>query len=411
VSTLPIAADPLLAWRTRFPSVEGVLHFASHTLGAMPAEAEASLVEYATAWGSRGVRAWEEKWMAVPAEVAGSVERLIQAEPGSISLHPNVTVAHAVALSCLEFAPGRDRVVCTAEDFPSELYLYEGLVRRGATIVRVPAREGRRIDEADIIAAIDERTALVAVSQVLFRTSQLLSLEPVLARTRAVGAISMVDAYQAVGIVDVDVRALAPDFLTGGSIKWLCGGPGTGYLYVSPRVHTRLHPALTGWFAHENPFAFDSGPQRLHEGERRFWNGTPCIPAYCAAKPGFGIAAEIGGEALRDKSLRLTGRLLALADEFGLPVGSPREDAKRGGTVCLDVPNAEKVCARLLASDVLLDFRPGVGIRLAHDRERLHRRSRRFHGSLSRGCGCAWRVRPQCRRSTAPSPPRSGRAP
>lgn len=365
MSTPPVATDPLLAWRARFPSVEGVLHFASHTLGAMPAEAEAALVEYAAAWGQRGVRAWEERWMAVPAEVSGSVERLIQAEPGSVSLHPNVTVAQAVALSCLEFGPGRDRVVCTAEDFPSELYLYEGLARRGAEIVRVPARDGRRVDEADLHAAIDERTALVAVSHVLFRTSQLLDLKPVLARAHAVGAITMVDAYQSVGVVDVNVRELAPDFLTGGSIKWLCGGPGTGYLYVNPRVHAQLHPALTGWFAHEQPFAFDSGPQRLHGGERRFWNGTPCIPAYCAARPGFGIAAEIGGEAIREKSLRLTGRILALADEFGFRVGSPREESRRGGTVCLDVPNAEKVCARLLAEDVLLDYRPGVGIRLA----------------------------------------------
>lgn len=365
MSTLPVTADPLLAWRARFPSVEGVLHFASHTLGAMPAEAESALVEYATAWGQRGIRAWEEKWMQVPGEVAGSVEQLIQAEPGSVSLHANVTMAQAVALSCLEFAPARNRVVCSAEDFPSVLYLYEGLVRRGAELVRVPARDGRRIEEADLIAAIDERTALVAVSHVLFRTSQLLDAAPLVAKARAVGAISMLDAYQSVGIVDVDVSALQPDFLTGGSIKWLCGGPGTGYLYVNPRVHARLHPALTGWFAHEQPFAFDPGPQRLHAGERRFWNGTPCIPAYCAARPGFAIAAEIGGEALREKSLRQTGRLLALADEYGLTVGSPREGARRGGTVCLDVPNAEQVCARLLADDVLLDFRPGVGIRLA----------------------------------------------
>jgi kynureninase len=365
MSTLPVAADPLLAWRARFPSVEGVLHFASHTLGAMPAEAESALVEFTTAWGQRGIRAWEEKWMGVPAEVAGSVEQLIQAEPGSVSLHANVTMAQAVALSCLEFAPGRNRVVCTAEDFPSVLYLYEGLVRRGAELVRVPAREGRRIEEADLVAAIDERTALVAVSHVLFRSSQLLDAAPVVARARAVGAISMLDAYQSVGTVDVDVSALEPDFLTGGSIKWLCGGPGTGYLYVNPRVHARLHPALTGWFAHEQPFAFDPGPQRLHAGERRFWNGTPCIPAYCAARPGFAIAAEIGGEALREKSLRQTARLLALADEYGFTVGSPREAARRGGTVCLDVPNAEQVCARLLADDVLLDFRPGVGIRLA----------------------------------------------
>jgi kynureninase len=361
----PAALDPLLAWRARFPSVESQLHFASHTLGAMPAEAEAALIEYTSAWSGRGIRAWEERWMRVPGELTATLEQLLQAEPGSISLHGNVTMAQAVALSCLEFKPPRNRVVCTAEDFPSVLYLYEGLERRGAELVHVGARDGRRIDEADILAAIDERTALVTTSHVLFRTAQLLDLAPVAAKAREVGALSMIDAYQSVGIVDVDVQALAPDFLTGGSIKWLCGGPGTGYLYVSPRVHAKLHPAITGWFGHEAPFAFESGPTRLHAGERRFWNGTPCIPAYCAAKPGAAIAAEIGGEALREKSLRLTGRILALADEHGLKVGSPREAAKRGGTVCLDVPNAEKVCARLLADDVLLDFRPGVGIRLA----------------------------------------------
>lgn len=365
MSTPSVSTDPLLAWRARFPSVEGVLHFASHTLGAMPAEVEEGLVEYAAAWSSRGVRAWEERWVRIPGEVSGAIERLIQAGPGSVSLHPNVTVAQAVAFSCLEFTPARNRVVCTAEDFPSELYLYEGLARRGAEIVRVPAREGRRVDEADLLAAIDERTAVVAVSHVLFRTSQRLDLAPVIERARAMGALSMVDAYQSVGVLDVDVRTLAPDFLTGGSIKWLCGGPGTGYLYVNPALQTRLHPALTGWFAHEAPFAFDSGPQRLHAGERRFWNGTPCLPAYVAARPGFTIAAEIGGEAIREKSLRLTGRILALADEHGFKVGSPREDARRGGTVCLDLPNAEAVCQRLLAEDVLLDFRPGVGIRLA----------------------------------------------
>ena len=365
MSSSPIVSDPLLAWRTRFPSVEGVLHFASHTLGAMPAEAEAALAEYAATWGGRGIRAWEERWMGVPAEVAESLEQLIQAAPGSISLHPNVTLAQAVALSCLEFTPERNRVVCTDEDFPSVLNLYEGLERRGAEIVRVPPRVGRRMEEADLVAAIDERTALVAVSHVLFRTAQLLNLDTVLAHARAVGALSLVDAYQSVGIVDVDVRALDPDFLTGGSIKWLCGGPGTGYLYVAPRIHARLHPAITGWFAHEDPFAFDPGPQRLHAGERRFWNGTPCIPAYCASRPGIAIATEIGGEALREKSLRLTGRILELADENGFTVGSPREEARRGGSVCLDVSNADRVCARLLASDVLLDFRPGVGLRLA----------------------------------------------
>ncbi len=365
MSTVPAQSDPLLAFRRFFPTVERTLHFASHTLGAMPAEVEDALVEYAHTWRDRGIRAWEEKWMAVPAQVAGSLERLIHADPGSVSLHPNVTVAEAIALSCVDFTPQRDEVVCTAEDFPSVLYLYEGLERRGAKLVRVVAQEGRRIAETDIVAAINERTAVVAISAVMFRTSQLLDLTPILRRAREVGALTLIDAYQTVGVVEVDVQALGIDMLVGGSVKWLCGGPGTGYLYVAPRLHATLRPALTGWFGHEQPFAFDAGPQQLHGGERRFWNGTPSIPSYLAARPGFALVAEIGGTAIRAKSLRLTGRMLQLAAEYGFKVVSPLEPERRGGSVCLDIPHADRVCAKMLASDVLLDFRPGVGLRLA----------------------------------------------
>jgi kynureninase len=163
----------------------------------------------------------------------------------------------------------------------------------------------------------------------------------------------------------IDVQALGLDLLTGGSVKWLCGGPGAGYLYASPRARARLEPAITGWMAHERPFDFDSGPVRRDPGARHFWTGTPAIPAFVAAQSGYEIVARIGVDAIRAKSLRQTGRMIALADAFGLPVGSPREAEKRGGTVVLDVPHAEAACAALLAGDVLLDFRPGVGLRLA----------------------------------------------
>lgn len=359
------ARDPLLEWRARFPSLEGVLHFASHTLGAMPAQAAEDLAAYAHTWGGRGIRAWEERWMALPAEVAGSLETLLRAPKGSVSLHPNVTVAQAVALSCVDFTPARPRLVCTDEDFPSVLYLYDGLARRGAEVVRVRARDGRRIAEEDLVAAVDERTAVVAFSSVLFRTAQVLDAAPIVRRAREAGALSMLDAYQGAGTLEMDLGTLDPDLATGGSVKWLCGGPGTGWLYVRPALASRLVPALTGWFAHEHPFAFDPGPTRLHAGERRFWNGTPCIPAYAAARAGFATAAAIGAPAIREKSLRQTARILALADEYGLRVGSPREPHRRGGTVCLDVPEAARACAALLAQDVLLDHRPGVGLRLA----------------------------------------------
>jgi kynureninase len=331
----------------------------------MPRGVEEALRQYAQIWKARGIRAWEESWMAVPAEVAAVVEHLIGAEAGSVSLHPNVTLAHATVLSAIDFAPPRNRLVCTDEDFPSILYLIEGLARRGVEVVRVPARGGRRIDEADVAAAIDERTAVVAVSHVLFRTSQLLDLAPIVRRAREAGALTLVDAYQAVGTVPVDVRALGVDLLAGGSVKWLCGGPGTAFLYAAPRVASRLEPALTGWFAHERPFDFDPGPMRWDAGPRRFWGGTPGIASFVAARPGFETVARIGVEAIRAKSLRLTRRMIDWADEFGWRLGSPRDDARRGGTVCLDVPEAERVCQALLAADVLLDHRPGVGLRLA----------------------------------------------
>ncbi len=369
------APDPLLAWREEFPTLATTLHFASHMLGAMPRGAEEALRHYAETWRTRGIRAWEEEWFTLPLETADELAAILGAEPGTVTMFENVTTAQAVALSAIEFRPGRDRFVCTAEDFPSVLYLYEGLARRGARIERVAARPDpetgttrggpRHVAVEDVVAAIDPCTAVVALSHVLFRTAEALDLAPVVRRAHEVGALVMVDAYQSVGTVPVDVTALDLDLVTGGSVKWLCGGPGAGWLYASPKVRGRLEPAITGWFAHENPFSFDTGPTRRDAGPRRFYTGTTGIPSYAAARPGYRIVRAIGVGAIRAKSLRLTQRMIALADEHGFGVVSPRDPARRGGTVCLDVPRADEVCHALLERDVLLDHRPGVGLRLA----------------------------------------------
>jgi kynureninase len=364
-ATATARVDRLVEWRTEFPTVESTLYFVSHSLGAMPRAVEEELRRYAQTWKARGIRAWEEGWFALPTQIGDIVGGIFNAELGTVSMHENVTVAEAIALSAVDFKAPRNRLVCTAEDFPSLLYLYEGLARRGAEIVRIAAHAGRRIEESDVIAAIDERTAVVALSHVLFRSSQIVDLEPIARRAREAGALTLIDAYQSVGTVPVDVRALGVDMLTGGSVKWLCGGPGAGYLYVSPRLRTRLEPAITGWLAHERPFDFDSGPTQRDPGARRFWTGTPGLPGFIAARSGYEIVARIGADAIRAKSLHQTARLIALADEYGLTVSSPREAARRGGTVVLDVPGAEAACQALLAGDVLLDFRPGVGLRLA----------------------------------------------
>lgn len=355
--------DPLLEWRREFPTLEHKLHFVSHSLGAMPRGVEASLARYAEEWRTHGIRAWD-RWIDVPVELGNVLAGILGAEAGTISMHENVTTAQAIALSAVAFERPRDRLVCTDQDFPSELYLYEGLERRGVAVTRVPSDAAFHIDEADVVAAIDERTAVVALSLVLFRSSQILDVTRIVERAHAMGALVMIDAYQAVGTVPFDVAGTGVDLVTGGSIKWLCGGPGASWLYVAPRVRERLAPAFTGWFAHENPFAFDSGPVRLDRGARRFWTGTPGIPGFLAARPGCEIVARIGVDAIRQKSLRQTARMIQWADELGFRLVSPR-DPTRGGTVVLDVPHAQRVCEALLASDVLLDFRPGVGLRLA----------------------------------------------
>jgi kynureninase len=357
--------DRLIDWRPEFPTVEAALHFISHSLGAMPRGAEESLRRYADAWKARSIRAWEEQWFELPETFGNTLAGIIGGQRGSVSVHPSTTLAEAVALSALEITAPRKRLVCTAEDFPSMLYLYEELARRGVEVVRVPARGHHQMHEEDVIAAVDERTAVVAISHVLFRTSQVLDVASVVRRAHEVGALVLLDSYQAVGTLPVDVSALEVDWLAGGTIKWLCGGPGVGYLYTSPRLSSGLRPALTGWMAHERPFDFDPGPMRWSEGPRRYQTGTPAIPALLAAGPGAEIVAQIGVSAIREKSLRLTERMIGWADEYGFEVVSPREAARRGGTVVLNVPNAEAVCRALLASDLLLDHRPGVGIRLA----------------------------------------------
>ena len=358
-------SDPLLEWRREFPTVETTLHFVSHSLGAMPRGVEEALARYAQQWKMLGIRAWETDWFELPTRAGNLLAGLLNAAPGSVSMHENVAVAQSVALSTIDFKPPRNRLVCTAEDFPSELYLYQGLTRRGAEVVQVPARAGRRIEAADVAGRIDERTAVVAVSHVMFRTAQILDVRPIFEAAHAAGAVSLLDAYQSVGTVPVDVQALGADFLTGGSVKWLCGGPGAGYLYARPAHAASVRPALTGWLAHDNPFEFDSGEMRWHAGARRFWTGTPGIPSFAAAMCGYQIIAAIGIPAIREKSLRQTERMIQLADEFGMRLVSPRLANERGGTVGLDVPHAGAVCAALLAGDVLLDFRPGVGLRLA----------------------------------------------
>lgn len=357
--------DELLSWRPEFPILAHTTYLVSHSLGAMPRRASAALQEYADVWATRGVRAWEEGWWEMPITVGDVIGAIIGAGPGDVAMHANVSTCQSLVASCFDWRGPRNTIVSDGLNFPSNEYIYHGLERLGARVCRVASPDGIGIPLQALLAAIDERTQLVSVSHVAFRSSHRLDLAPIVERAHAVGALVIADLYQSAGTVPVDVRALGLDFATGGSVKWLCGGPGAAYLYVRPDLRARLEPAATGWVAHRQPFAFAPGPIDYADSAFRFLNGTPAIPALYGARAGFEIVRQIGVAAIRAKSQRQTQRIIDLADQAGLAVRTPRAPEARGGVVVLDVPNGAEVTRELLRRQILVDYRPGAGIRLS----------------------------------------------
>jgi kynureninase len=360
-----VTSDTLLSFRGEFPILERTTYLVSNSLGAMPRAVPARLAEYAEQWASLGVRAWAKGWWEMPLALGDEIAPLLGAAPGTVAMAPTVTFAQAVVLSALSFGGGRDTIVMSALDFPSVRYLYDELAPKlGARVVVVPSDDGISIDEERLCAAIDERTALVAISHVLFKSAYVVDVARVAAHAHRAGALVALDAYHSVGVVPVDVRAIGADFLTGGVLKWLCGGPGGCFLYVAPEVSARFVPALTGWQAHAHPFAFE-GEMEYAGGAARWLGGTPVIPALFANLEGPRIVRRAGIDAIRAKSMRQTARLVELAGAHGYPVTAPRNPERRGGTVAFDVPHGAEVAQALLARDVIIDYRPGAGIRVA----------------------------------------------
>src|SRR5687768_8384306 len=357
--------DPLLVYRAEFPILERTTYLVSHSLGAMPRSVPDRLAEYVDTWAELGVRAWANGWWEMPLEAANEIAPLLGAAPGEVAMVPNVSIGQAMVLSALTYTAPRDRIVMTELDFPSVRYVYDQLAPRlGATVVVVPSDDGVSIDEERLFAAIDERTALVAVSHVLFRSAFIMDAEAICRRAREVGALVSLDAYHAVGVIPVDVTALGVDFYAGGVLKWLCGGPGGAFLYVRPALGETLRPAVTGWQAHARPFAFEPAMESA-AGIQRWLGGTPAIPALYAAMEGPRLLRAAGVDAVRAKSVRQTARLVELAERRGYAVRAPRDPARRGGTVAFDVAHGYEVAQYLLARDVVVDYRPNAGIRVA----------------------------------------------
>ncbi|MFO0960670.1 MAG: aminotransferase class V-fold PLP-dependent enzyme [Isosphaeraceae bacterium] len=354
--------DPLLDFRERFPILARSNYLISNSLGAVPSDVAWSLRDYYDTWASRGVRAWEESWWIMAADLGDQLAPLIGAGPGEVAFQPNVTVAHAVAFSAFRFPGDRPKVVTDAMHFPSILYLLGGI--EGAELAIVPSDDGLTIDAQRLIGEIDERTAFVNISHVLFQTSAIQDVTAIASRASEVGAVTIVDGYQAVGSIPVNVRSLGVDIYIGGCLKWLCGGPGTAFLWVRPDCRGRLAPRLTGWMSHVRPFGFEPRLDRRADAWR-YLHGTPSIPSLYAARPGLEIVRKVGMGAIRAKSIYQTARLLERAGERGWSCSTPSDPSKRAGTVSIAIDHGLAVSRTLKSRDILCDYRPGAGIRLS----------------------------------------------
>jgi kynureninase len=357
--------DSLLHYRTEFPILEHSNYMISNSLGAMPRNVYAALQAYADIWATRGVRAWEERWWMLALEVGNELGALMNASKDSVSVHQNVTTCQAVVASCFDFSGKRNKIVYDDMNFPSVMYFWEAQRTLGARVHMVKTDDGVTVPTERLLDAIDDQTLLVPISHVIFRSSYINDARAIIEKAHKVGAHVVLDTFQSLGSVPVDVQALNVDFCCGGVLKWLCGGPGVAYLYVRPDLGKKLEPKFTGWFAHENSFEFSTGPTRYSQPPLRFMNGTTHIPALEACRPGLQIITEVGVEKIREKSKRQTARLIELADHHGWRVNTSRDPEQRGGTVSIDMPDSQAVSRELLAREILVDWRPKAGVRFA----------------------------------------------
>lgn len=360
--TTPAIRPELARYREDYPILADTLYMNSNSMGAMPRQAAAALQQYAADWAREGVEAWDI-WLDVVRDTADSAARFLGAPAGQTILNQNVAYFQAAVASCLDFR-ARPKVVVEALQFPNVLYVWEAHRDLGAELVLVPSDDGMTVPTERILESIDERTAIVPVSHGIYVSGALQDIAAITRRAHEVGALVMIDVYQTAGAVPIDVAAWDADIVVGGSHKWLCGGPGTAFMWMKPELRARLKPRLTGWMAHAAPFAFEAPPIRYAEDHRRFLAGTPSIPAYYAAKAAYENLHAIGLPTIRQHNLALSQRIIDRARAAGLTVHSPVEHERRTGFVAVDFPGSEAACKQLIAERVKLDWRPGCGLRL-----------------------------------------------
>ncbi len=349
--------------RKEFPILSSSTYLVSHSMGAAPLGAKDALDAYWKDWATDGPEAWE-RWLPRIGEIADGIGEIIGAPAGTMFLGPNVSLLQSALASCLRFTPDRNEVVYEALQFPSLTYVWTEWQRFGAQPRIVPSDDGRTIETERIIAAITERTVIAVLSHAYYVSGAVADVQAIQAHCRKTGTLLCVDAYQTTGVFPYDVTKWNLDIVTGGSHKWLCGGPGCGWIYIRPDLRETFEPAVTGWMAHARPFSFEPAPMTWAPNMYRWGNGTPTVPGYVVAKPGHDLVKSVGLPRIREHNMRLTTLIANLALERGFQVNTPLDPAKRTGWIGIDFPDSEKVYHTLAERRVFVDYRPGCGIRV-----------------------------------------------
>ncbi len=361
--------DQLLALREEFPILSTCTYLISNSLGAMPRGVYDKLKEYADTWATLGVRAWgtpafdNATWWNLKGAVGDMIAPLMGAPKGSVLVHENASIANSILLSALDTSDARrSKIVVSDMDFPSDVYTVKSMLPQ-MEITTVRTHDGITLDTQELLDAIDKRTRLVSLSHVLFKSAYIVPVDKVIEKAHSVGAQVLLNGYHSVGIIPVDVTGLNVDFYIGGTLKWMCGGPGGVFMYVRPDLLKGLQPKITGWFAQAKPFTFAEQIE-LREDAYRLANGTPAIAALYAIQPGVEIISQVGVAAIRAKSVRQTNLIVELADQAGYEVISPRDNALRAGTITVRPPEAYAISRELIARNIVIDYREGAGIRI-----------------------------------------------